>query len=147
MLNSDCLYRKQIEEKGFFICTPIGISMMPLLRQRIDTVKLTKITRPLKRGDVVLYQRPTGKYVLHRIVKVKGDKYHICGDNQVTLERNVPDSWMIAVMEGFYREDDYIDIENEKYLEYSKKIMSSRIRRLIKHKFKRLFEILFKKTK
>ena len=144
-MNNNCPYRKQIEEKGFFVCTPIGISMMPLFRQRLDTVKLVKIERPLKKYDVVLYQRPSGKYVLHRIINVKNNCYDICGDNQVSLEKDVPHEWMIAVMEGFYREDLYVEITNEKYIKYSKKIVRSRIKRKIKHKFKRLFEILFKK--
>lgn len=121
--------------------------MLPLLRQRIDTVKLVKIERPLKKYDVVLYQRPSGKYVLHRIVKVKKDKYDICGDNQVVIEKNVPNEWLIAVMEGFFREDEYIPITNEKYIEYSKKRVKSRPNRYFKHKIKRLYEIIFSKNK
>lgn len=142
MLNNECPYRKQIKERGFFICTPIGTSMLPLLRERIDTVKLVKIEQPLKKYDVVLYQRPTGKYVLHRIVKVKNKKYDICGDNQLSIEKNVPESWLIAVMEGIYRDDIFVTINNIEYVKYSKKIVKSRCIRKIKHKFERLLSIV-----
>ena len=45
-----------------------GNSMYPFLRHGRDTVYLQKVQRPLKKGDMVLYRRKNGQYILHRIV-------------------------------------------------------------------------------
>lgn len=56
---------------GYYISTIVGDSMMPMLRNRRDTVKIVPAETPLKKYDLPLYRRPTGECVLHRIVKVK----------------------------------------------------------------------------
>ena len=66
-----------IKENGFYLSTIVGDSMMPLLRNRRDTVKIIPVSGRLKKYDLPLYKRPDGKYVLHRIVKVKKDHYEI----------------------------------------------------------------------
>ena len=50
-----------------------GNSMSPFLVHGRDTVYLSKITSPLKKGDMILYRRDSGDYILHRICRVKGD--------------------------------------------------------------------------
>jgi hypothetical protein len=65
-------YEQAISKYGFYIATPIGTSMMPLLRERIDTVKLVAPIN-IKKHDVVLYMRNDKTLVLHRIIKVKND--------------------------------------------------------------------------
>ena len=62
--------------------SPKGISMLPMLRQGKDTVTLSPIVGKLKKYDLPLYQRQDGKYVLHRIVKVKDGFFTMAGDNQ-----------------------------------------------------------------
>jgi len=64
-----------LEENGKHFQTTVGDSMEPMLRDRKNVVEIVKPTRPLKRYDLPLYRRPDGKYVLHRILKVK--KFHI----------------------------------------------------------------------
>lgn len=145
MLNNESVYAKQIEEKGFVVATPVGISMLPLLRQGIDTVKLVKPTLPLKKFDVILYKRPDGKYVLHRILKIKKNEYYLCGDNQLFIEKGVKESWIIAIMDGFYRGDEYIDVTNKKYLKYVKKRTSTRWFRKLKYIIKRVLVKIFKR--
>lgn len=49
-----------------------GGSMVPFLHDG-DTVFLALPDSPLKRGDIVLYQRSSGRYILHRIKKVRKD--------------------------------------------------------------------------
>ena len=64
-----------------------GSSMVPFLHNG-DTVYLDRIDSPLKKGDVVLYTRATGQYVLHRIVKCNPDgSFTMLGDAQQELER------------------------------------------------------------
>lgn len=49
-----------------------GISMRPFLRDG-DTVYLDPLTKPVKPGDIVLFLRPNGHYVLHRVYRVYPD--------------------------------------------------------------------------
>ena len=64
-----------------------GSSMVPFLHDG-DTVYLSLLDSPPKKGDVVLYTRSTGQYVLHRIVKVNSDgSFLMLGDAQQELER------------------------------------------------------------
>lgn len=109
-----------IEKNGFYLATVEGTSMMPMLRQGIDMVKIVKPPKELKKYDVPLFKRPTGEYVLHRIVAVKKDKYLICGDNRVYKEP-VPKEWIVGYMESFFRAEKEISVDNEEYMKYVKK--------------------------
>ena len=51
-----------------------GDSMRPLIRRGIDPVTIVPLTRPLKRGDVVLFEYPKGRYVVHRVYKLSDNK-------------------------------------------------------------------------
>ena len=71
--------------------TPVSIpvsgnSMCPFLHPG-DQVFLEKPQGALKKGDVVLFTRLTGQYVLHRIRKVNPDgSFVMMGDNQGWVE-------------------------------------------------------------
>lgn len=84
--------------------SPRGISMLPMLRQGIDSVVLSPLPKMLKKYDLPLYQRKGGQYVLHRIVKVT-DTYTCVGDNQFELEPGLEHEQMIALVTAFYRGD------------------------------------------
>ncbi len=63
-----------------------GGSMVPFLHNG-DTVFLSVPDTPLKRGDIVLYQRTNERYILHRIWKLRRDGSCIMvGDAQEELE-------------------------------------------------------------
>lgn len=63
-----------------------GNSMRPFLRPG-DMVNLDSLTRPPRRGDVVLFTRRNGQYVLHRIWRVLPDGgCLLLGDNQTRPE-------------------------------------------------------------
>lgn len=82
--------------------SPRGISMLPMLRQGIDSVVLSPVPDDLKKYDLPLYRRENGKYVLHRIVDA-GCTYTCMGDNQFTPEPGLCRDQMIAVVTAFYR--------------------------------------------
>lgn len=116
------MYLKIEEEllrKGYGFFQTVGDSMEPLLHNRKSTVIIRQKQGRLKRYDVALYQRPTGEYVLHRVIKVLKDTYLICGDNRVSKE-NVPEEWVIGVMTGFYKDerDTYISCNSKLYRKY-----------------------------
>ncbi len=46
-----------------------GNSMRPLVRKERDDVTIAPLTRPLRRGDVVLFQARDGRYTVHRVIR------------------------------------------------------------------------------
>lgn len=67
--------------------TVAGSSMTPFLHHG-DTVYLNPRVQPPKKGDIVLYTRPGGQYILHRVVKVNPDgSFIMLGDIQTERER------------------------------------------------------------
>jgi len=96
------LIRQQFAEGGRVRFGPNGVSMLPMIRQGIDTVELGPLPEKLKKYDLPLYQRRDGHYVLHRIVQV-GDTYTCIGDNQFQLEKGLTHDQMIGVVTAFYR--------------------------------------------
>ena len=90
--------------------TTSGTSMLPMLRDRKDVVYLSKLVAPPKKYDVVLFQRDSGAYVLHRVVRVEPDETFVfCGDNQTEPERGVRADQLVAVVESFERSGVRID--------------------------------------
>ena len=108
---------KALEVNGHLVQPVVGDSMLPMLRERKDAVRLVKANGKLKKFDLPLYRRPNGQLVLHRIIKVKRDHYVTCGDNRIEKEK-VPFDWIIAVAEGYYKDGTYIPADDEAYLQY-----------------------------
>lgn len=75
-----------------------GNSMSPFLIGGRDTVYLSRVTRPLRRGDAVLYQRRNGSYIFHRIYQVTGERFTMVGDAQTELEEGIEPDQIIAIM-------------------------------------------------
>ena len=64
-----------------------GSSMSPFLHHG-DTVYLNPVEELPRRGDIVLFTRPSSQYILHRVVKVNADgSYIMLGDAQTQRER------------------------------------------------------------
>lgn len=96
------LFRECLSHGQSVRFSPKGTSMLPLLRQKIDSVVLSPLQGNLRKYDIALYQRKNGQYVLHRVVQV-GQTYTCIGDNQHVLETGLEHSQMIAVVTSFYR--------------------------------------------
>ena len=94
--------RESIAAGQSFWLRPKGTSMLPMIRQGKDSVRLSPVPGKLKKYDLPLYQRENGQYVLHRIVKV-ADTYTCVGDNQFDLEKDLKHEQMIAVVTAFAR--------------------------------------------
>lgn len=133
--------------------TTSGTSMLPMLRDRKDVVYLTKLKRRPKKYDVVLFQRESGAYVLHRIVAVGSDgTFVFCGDNQTELERGVRADQLVAVVESFERSGVRIDCRKSiAYALYARLQTNSRflrkIARAVVGRIKRPLKYLLQKKK
>lgn len=87
-------------------CVPLvisGGSMTPFLVHGRDTVYLSKVGRPLKRGDMILYRRDNGDYILHRIYRVEKETYSLVGDAQTAIERGIRPNQVLAVVTAVRR--------------------------------------------
>ncbi|MED9970561.1 MAG: nucleotidyltransferase family protein [Ruminococcus sp.] len=91
-----------IAEKGKLVYTNVGDSMYPIIQQR-DLLVIEAVKKPLKTGDVPLYKRDSGQYVLHRIVSVKNGKYMMKGDNRTFVEKGIADRHIIGVLTAVIR--------------------------------------------
>ena len=97
--------------------SPRGISMLPMLRQGIDSVVISPLPETLRKYDLPLYRRDDGKYVLHRIVGV-GDTFTCAGDNQFVTESGIRRDQMIALVTGFYRGETCHSVDEPVYRIY-----------------------------
>lgn len=96
------LIREQLASGRSVKFAPRGISMLPMLRQGVDTVTLSPLPENLKKYDLPLYQRDNGQYVLHRVVQT-GGTYTCIGDYQFDLEPGLRHDQMIGVVTAFTR--------------------------------------------
>lgn len=96
-----------------------GVSMLPMLRQGIDSVELAPLPEKLKKYDLPVYQYPNGKIVMHRIVEVREDCYICLGDNTYRYETIYPQQ-IIAVVSAFKRGDKRIETDAWAYWLYSR---------------------------
>ena len=66
-----------------------GDSMRPLIRRGRDRVTFVPLDRPLKRGDVALFEALPGRYVAHRVYRLEENRVQTLGDHCWN-----PDPWM-----------------------------------------------------
>lgn len=78
-----------------------GYSMRPFLEDNRDKALLTKAIDP-RVGDAVLAEIAPNHFVLHRIVKIKGDQVTLRGDGNLGVEHCTLDDVKGFVI-GFYR--------------------------------------------
>ena len=93
---------------------PKGTSMLPLLRQNIDSIVLAKAPEKLKKYDLPLYRRDDGHFVLHRVVGVDKDGYMMCGDNQCIYEHGITQNHILAIAVGMYRGEEFVSFEKKR---------------------------------
>jgi hypothetical protein len=112
-------YEEQLRLHGKLIYTNVGDSMMPLLRQNRDLMIIER-RKPgrCRKYDAVLYRRPDGKCVMHRILKVRENDYILCGDNRWQRETGVQDSWIMGVLTGVVRDGKEISVTDWRYRLY-----------------------------
>lgn len=106
-----------IEEYGFYSAPVHGMSMYPLLKNHRDTVCILPPDK-LKKYDVVLFRRQSGQLVLHRILKIDGNRFYICGDNEFRKEI-VYKNQIIGKMTEFCRNNKNGKVTDLEYKIYS----------------------------
>ena len=133
------LIEEILQSGGTVELTVTGSSMWPMLLHRVSRVRLAPVEE-LRKGDLPLYRRRNGTYVLHRIAAVEADgSYTCCGDNQWHLERGLQREQMVAVVTDFCRKDRWMSGNAGIYRMYCRVWLAIRpLRRLIFGGFKRI---------
>ncbi len=117
-MDSEKTFSRVLEETGRLTYTTRGVSMRPLLRQGKDVVVIEKPKEHCRKYDTVLFLRKNGQYVLHRILKVCGERYWIVGDNCISGEMVNADQ-IIGVMTSVRRGRCTISVTDWRYRLYT----------------------------
>ena len=97
-----------------------GFSMVPLLHDGGDFVRLKKSTNKLSLGAVAFCKTDDNRYVLHRVIGYKDEGYILKGDNCQTCEFCRNDADVIGVAVAFVRKGKVIEADSFKYRLYTK---------------------------
>lgn len=95
---------------------PTGDSMYPFLLNGRDQVVLSLPTRACKRGDICLFRRENGLYIVHRVHHRNQKGIYMVGDHQVSLEGPLKEEQIVAVAVAIVRKGHRIDVNNKQYL-------------------------------
>ena len=132
------LIEEVVSTDGEFRLYPKGTSMLPLIRQGKDSVILVKPSL-LSNKDIVLYKRSNGQFVLHRIIKIKGNDLILCGDNQSDLEYGITKADVVAKVKAVYIDETRYEgvTGNNKNTYYLKLFLKRKFKPII-NRFKRV---------
>lgn len=76
-----------LEEGKEVPLTVSGNSMAPFFIHGRDKVLLEPAKDRMRKGDIAIFRRKSGQYILHRIYRVsKGNQYFFVGDAQTEIE-------------------------------------------------------------
>lgn len=89
---------EMLPQAGMVPLKVCGNSMAPFLVHQRDTVYLSPVSRPLRRGDIALYRRVGGAYIMHRVQKLEPGGYCFVGDAQTVLEHGIRENQICAVV-------------------------------------------------
>lgn len=86
-----------------------GSSMSPFLIHHRDTVIIGPIEKPLRRGDMVFYERPNGQFIMHRVRRVRPEGLYLIGDAQTQTEGPLSPSCVFAIVKAVRRKGRLLD--------------------------------------
>lgn len=106
-----------LSQGGSFVLTVTGNSMRPTLVPGRDQVCLTA-PKEIEPGDIVFFRRPTGEYILHRVLRRKEQVLTVNGDSQAWTEE-VPQEAVIGVASRICRDGKWLDTDTLSMKTYS----------------------------
>ena len=134
----------ELSEHGTYATNTNGISMRPLFKTHRDVVVLKKLDREIKKYDILLYTDPLGRYILHRVIGMRGDTLVIRGDNTFKKEY-VPRERVLAYTVSFNRRGKHHTVDEFGYKLYSRVWNFLYPLRLTVHKFRALIRRIKRK--
>ncbi len=95
--------RRAIQEGHTATFRVRGFSMRIFLEDSRDKVVLSPTGGSVKKGDVVLAEITKGVYVLHRVIRISGNRITLQGDGNVAGTEQCTTADIIGVVTGFIR--------------------------------------------
>lgn len=117
------LVRERMAKDGRAFVRVTGNSMRPLLHHLRDGVVLEP-PGAIRPGDIVLFDRRSGRYALHRVIHVNGDRFDMAGDNQWHIERGLPAAQVIGVVTAVVRKGREIPLRKFSLKIYTRAVTS-----------------------
>ena len=112
-------FEEYLERYGSLTYHNKGTSMLPMLVQDRDLFTVVpKGPERCRKYDVILYNDKKGRYILHRVVKVRRDDYVVLGDNTYKKEYR-KDSDILGVMTSFEHNGREYSVNDTGYRMYS----------------------------
>ncbi len=94
-----------------------GKSMEPLLHEGKTKVLISPLESEPELGDIVLWHRKDGRYVLHRVIGESEKHYLLRGDNCIRVDHAVKRR-VIGVVTDIYRNGRWFPVTDRRYLAY-----------------------------
>ena len=108
------LILEKIEGGYEFSFHAFGRSMLPFIHNGTDLVTLGPVVGPIEKNDVVFYRRDNGKFILHRVIRVRKNSFDLCGDNQYCVEKGIRKDQILAKLVRLERDGKEIDTKSAK---------------------------------
>lgn len=111
---------KEMVEQGLEVSmTVAGTSMEPFLLHDRDKIYFRKPDGTIKKGDMVFYQRKSGAYVMHRVMRAKKHQYYMAGDHQTFLEGPIEKRQIFAKVVSVERDGVWLTEEDKLWKFYA----------------------------
>lgn len=141
------LMEEILRSGGSVELTATGNSMRPMLLHRISKVRLAP-PGSLQKGDLPLYRRDNGAFVLHRVIALQNGSYTLCGDAQWHPEPGIRPEQIVAVATDFCRRNRWRSCRGRAYRAYWQIWLWIRpMRRLVVGGSRKVFRMLRKLAK
>lgn len=114
-----------LEKDQVIAVQPVGNSMFPFFSGPRDTLCIARAHFPLKVGDIAIYRRANGMFVVHRVAsrRTAPDRktaYVFLGDNQTALEYPVYEENIVGIVTSICRKGKTISCHSRLYLVLSR---------------------------
>lgn len=111
------IFEKILREKGLLLYTNQGRSMLPYIKEGKDILVITPASDRISKYDIVLVKRPSGRYLLHRVLKVNAhNQYIICGDNSFRCDVVIDRQDIIGKLDALIRDGRRNELNSIGYL-------------------------------
>lgn len=102
-----------LNAKGSLVYTNMGKSMLPFIKEGRDILVIKSLNERIKKYDIVLSKRPSGRYLLHRVIYVfdNGETLILSGDNSYKKDY-VERSSIIGILSQIIRNKEKINFDS-----------------------------------
>ena len=103
-----------LNKDGELYFTNVGYSMYPLIKEREDILHIVQ-SNTYKKGDIILFKSKEDHYVLHRILKIKKDKFITAGDYNYFKDQPITIDQILGLLISIKKKDGkVIDLSKDK---------------------------------